>query len=218
MIKGAIFDMDGLMFDTEAGYQKIWHDIAADRGIELDSDFTRRISGTSGEVAGRLVCDYYKVDDPSVITDECARRMLEDTADHIEIKPGLTEMLNFLRSEGIACAVASGSSREQIENNLRVSGLRDCFTAIVGGSELPCGKPDPGIFLCAAERLGCRSRDCLVFEDSPNGILAAHRAGAHPIMIPDLTLPSEDIKSVCEYIFEDMHQALAVLRAKYWCI
>lgn len=216
MITGAIFDMDGLMFDTETVYQKLWRDIGRDHGVELVEDFAKRISGSSGDVAAALIREFYHVDDHTGVFEECGRRMLEATKDHIDMKPGLVEILTFLRAQGVKCAVASGSSSEQIRQNLKTSGLEDMFDAIVGGTELVYGKPNPHIFLYAAEKLQCDSHDCFVFEDSLNGIRAAHAAEAHPIMIPDLTPPTDEIREMCDGIYKDLNEALEAIKTQHW--
>ncbi len=216
MITGAIFDMDGLLFDTEKIYQKIWFELAQERGIKLDHSFTRRISGTSGEEALRTISEFFNTDEPTVIQKECGKKMIEATKESVPVKPGVYEMLDFLKEKGLHIIVASGSSCEQIRNNLAVSNTSQYFDDIVGGTELKYGKPAPNIFLYAAEKIRCDSHDCFVFEDSPNGIKAAYAAACHPIMIPDMTKPSEEIRSICDLVCKDMHEALEMIRNIYF--
>lgn len=216
MITGAIFDMDGLLFDTEKVYQKIWFELARERGLELDSVFTRRISGTSGDVALRTISEFYHTDDPRSIQKACGERMYEAMQKDVPLKPGVFEILRYLRSQGVRTVVASGSSTEQIENNLRVAGMSVLFDAIVGGTELKYGKPAPNIFLYAAEKIQCDSHDCFVFEDSPNGIRAAQAAACHPVMVPDMTQPTEEIRAMAEFVCKDMFEALELIRYRYF--
>lgn len=216
MITGAIFDMDGLLFDTEKIYQKIWFELAYERGIELDSAFTRRISGTSGDEALSVIGEFYHTSEPRIIQKACGERMYEAMQKEVPLKKGVFEILHYLRSEGLHTVVASGSSTEQIVSNLRVAGMSDLFDAVVGGTELKYGKPAPHIFLYAAEKIQCDSHDCFVFEDSPNGIRAAHAAACHPVCVPDMTQPSDEIRSMAEFVCRDLLEAMELIRGKYF--
>ncbi len=216
MINGAIFDMDGVLFDTEKIYQSIWFQLAKERGIELDASFTKLISGTSGEAAANAIKEHYNVSDPKIISDECSRRMLEAVKHNIDVKKGVVKILEFFNKQGIKCVVASGSNKEQIINNLKISNLSKYFDEVVGGDELKRGKPDPDIFLLALKKIGCESSKCLVFEDSFNGIKAAHAANTIPIMVPDLVEPTEEIIKLCKAVYVDMVEALEDIKTMYY--
>lgn len=213
MIKGAIFDMDGLLFDTEIIYQRIWKELAAENGVHLDSFFTRRIAGTSGKAAAKVLEEYFHTDDTAPLTSECALRMKESTKKHIAIKPGVMEMIEYLGTKDVRMIVASGSFPEQIRQNLRVTGLGDQFDEIVSGTEVEYGKPRPDIFLRAAEKIGCKPKECLVFEDSLSGITAAHAAGMHPIWVPDVVEPAQtDAETFSEGVYGSLLEALDGIR------
>lgn len=211
-MKGAIFDMDGVLFDTERVYQEIWKEIALERGVELPAFFPQLISGSSGDQSSRVLKKYYQVEDPGLIGEECIEKMKRRLSKEVPVKPGAAEILDYLRSLGIKTAVASGSVKEQIQSNLRLSGLEEKFDVIVSGSELLYGKPNPHIFLYAAEQLGCDAAECYVFEDSQNGILAASAAGCRAILIPDIVDPSEDIKRLSSYIAVDLLEAMSLIK------
>ncbi len=210
--KGAIFDMDGVLFDTERLYQDIWHEIAKERRIELDSGFVKTISGTNGSKMLQVVEKYYQVPDGTVIVDVCMSRMKEKLSVHVPVKEGVFEILQFLKEKGIRTAVASSTARQQIEQNLKMAGIRDYFAEIVSGSEVKNGKPAPDIFLCAAERIGCRPEECFAFEDSENGVRSGHAAGCVTIMIPDLIEPEEGICSYCFKICRDLKEVQREIR------
>lgn len=195
--KGAIFDMDGVLFDTERLYQDIWQELAREHGVELGSGFVKDISGTNGSRMLKTVEKYYRVSDGSAIVDTCMRRMKEELSIHVPVKEGVFEILRFLKEKGIRTAVASSTARERINENLQRAGIRDYFMEIVSGSEVKNGKPAPDIFLCAAERIGCSPEECFVFEDSENGVRAGFAAGCVTIMIPDLLEPETEIRSCC---------------------
>ena len=204
--KGAIFDMDGVLFDTERLYQDIWHEIAKERQIELDSGFVKTISGTNGSKMLQVVEKYYQVPDGTVIVDVCMSRMKEKLSVHVPIKEGVFEILQFLKEKGIRTAVASSTNRKQIEQNLQMAGIRDYFAEIVSGSEVKNGKQAPDIFLRAAERIGCRPEECFAFEDSENGVRSGHAAGCVTIMIPDLIEPEAGICSYCFKICRNLKE------------
>lgn len=189
MVSGCIFDMDGLLFDTERIFQNYWRAIAAERGIVLADSFITEITGTSGE-----------------IQKDCKERVLRHLAKDIPVKTGAVEILGRCRMLGIKTAVASSSPLRQIENNLENAGMENCFDAIVSGDEVEKGKPAPDIFLLAAKRIGIPPGECTVFEDSPHGIEGALRAGMKAVMIPDLLPPWEEHRRQIE-VYNNLQEA-----------
>lgn len=206
--KGAIFDMDGLLFDTEAIYQQTWNEIAEKKGIQLPKEFVKDISGTNGDTMCRVIESYYGVIDGKQIQKECMARIKKKLEIHVPKKPGVDDILRFFKENNFRIAVASSSTKSQIESNLALSGIKCYFDAIVSGSEVKKGKPEPDIFLLAAERIKCRPEECYVFEDSINGIKAGHRAGCKAIMIPDLIKPTEEIKKISDGIYDTLIEAM----------
>lgn len=213
--KGAIFDMDGLLFDTERVYQETWQEIAGERHIILESGFPEAISGTNGEIMCRVLEKYYHVSDGSCIMKECMERIRKKLSVHVPVKQGVCEILPFFREKGVRIAVASSSSIQQIEANLEAAGIRGYFDEIVSGTEVKYGKPAPDIFLLAAQRIDCRPEECFVFEDSENGIKAGHAADCVTIMIPDLIQASPEIVPCCSKIYESLTRALEEIRRYY---
>lgn len=205
--KGAIFDMDGLLFDTERIYQQTWLEIAAEKGVELDGGFVKAVSGTNGSHMCRVIERYYHVSDGTAIVEECMGRIRKQLSVHVPVKKGVHEILDFFQKKGIPMAVASSSAVRQIESNLETAGIRGYFSAVVSGTEVNRGKPEPDIFLCAAERIGCAPDACFVFEDSENGIKAGYAAGCTTIMVPDLMEASSAILPYCGKICRDLLQA-----------
>ena len=205
--KGAIFDMDGLLFDTECIYQQTWQEIAFEKGVELDGSFVKAISGTNGRHMRRVIERYYHVPDGTAIMDECMGRIRKKLSVHVPVKKGVHEILDFFQQKRIQMAVASSSAARQIESNLTTAGIRGYFSAVVSGAEVRQGKPKPDIFLCAAERIGCEPDMCFVFEDSENGIKAGYAAGCTTIMVPDLMEASSSILPYCGKICKDLLQA-----------
>lgn len=211
--KGAIFDMDGLLFDSEKVYQATWHELAAERGIVLEDGFLRDICGANGANARKVVERYYHVEDGSQIQDACMQRVIAKFAACLPVKEGVPELLEFFRQRGVRMAVASSSLREQIDANLQKSGLGHYFDAVVCGAEVKHGKPAPDIFLHAAERIGLEPGECFVFEDSENGVRAGHAAGCMTVMVPDLIEPSPQILAHCMMIAPSLWNVREVLES-----
>lgn len=211
-IKGAIFDMDGLLFDTERVYQQTWREIAGEMGVKLDGGFVKDISGTNGQRMRRVIEQYYHVSDGTAIIEECMGRMREKLSVHVPVKKGVHEILDFFQKKGIRLAVASSSDPGQIESNLETAGIRGYFSAVVSGTQVRRGKPEPDIFLYAAERIGCEPGGCFVFEDSENGIKAGYAAGCITVMVPDLMEASPAILPYCRKICGDLLQAEREIR------
>ena len=212
MKRGAIFDMDGTLFDTEKYYRKAWFEAAPEFGEEPNVTFTEAVSGTSsGEEFARIINSFYpNIDAPAYLA-----RVIELVHDWSEenliVMEGVEKILSFLKSAGVKCAVASSSPTELIERNLRRTNLRGYFDEIVGGDQVSNGKPAPDIFLLAAERINIAPNDCYVFEDSRNGILAANAANCTPLLIVDQYKPDNDIKKICT-VFQNMTEALSALQ------
>ena len=193
MKKGAIFDMDGLMFDTERLYQTIWNEIAESQGITLGEGFAKEIGGTSGDLLRSVIVKYYHTDDPDRIfarvLSESRRRLQES----VPLKPGLFELLDYLRENHVTLAVASSSPIDLIRSNLRVAKCESYFDQVISGHGLTRCKPFPDVFLNAAEELRLSPSDCYVLEDSINGVLAGLAAGCTTIMVPDYIEPSQEV-------------------------
>ena len=211
MLKGAIFDMDGLMFDTEQIWQKNWKLIADEMGVTLAEDFKYNICGTSGALMNSVIEKYYGVEDGSAIAADCKKRVHDDLMEFTPEKPGVHEILEFFRDAGVRIAVASSSSVEQIRRNLQKTNTEEFIEVIVSGSELKRGKPEPDIFLAAAERLGIDPQECYVFEDAFNGVKAGHAAGCCTIMIPDQMHPTEEIRALADAVCGSLVEARDLL-------
>jgi HAD superfamily hydrolase (TIGR01509 family) len=132
-------------------------------------------------------------------------------AQGIPLKPGVTEVLEWLSAHGIPSAAASATIHEKIVDRFTKTDLLKYFTVMVGGDEVTHGKPHPETFLTAAKRLGVDPADCLVFEDSHNGVIAAHEAGMHVIMIPDLVAPTPELLKRVKHELGSLEEALPIL-------
>ncbi len=205
--------MDGLMFDTEAMYQAAWKETAAEMGICLPDTFVYEVSGTSGELLLSVIRKYFHSDDPAHLFQHILRVVEDKLKSEVPVKPGLFELLEYFRAEGVKLAVASSSYPEMIASNLRVSGTETYFDEIVSGSRIEHGKPAPDIFLYAADRLHLDPEDCYVFEDSVNGVLAGLAAGCTTVMVPDYVPPTEEIRNSRAIICSSLSEALDEIRS-----
>lgn len=205
-MKGVIFDMDGLLFDTEQIYQKNWTRLAEEMKVELPKEFRTSICGTSGDLMDRIIEKYYHVENGRPYAEKIMERVTEDLKNHVPEKKGVHEILDFFKSRHFKMAIASSSRKEQIQNNIRLSHIEDYFDALVSGRDdgIQNGKPAPDIFLKAAERIGVPASECYVFEDAYNGIRAASKAGARPIMIPDMIPADDEMKRLAWGIYPDL--------------
>lgn len=214
MKKGAIFDMDGLLFDTERLYQEGWMAVAEQFGQTPCPEFPGAVCGTSGKGMMETIRRYYPAVDPAAYEAGCVRWVQEALERRgVPVKPGARELLEFFRSRGVKTALASGSHAGIIRNNIRRSGFEDLFDAVLSGDEAARGKPEPDVFLLAARRLGLPPGECYVFEDSVNGARAGVAAGCTTVMIPDLMPPAADLRRDCAGIYGSLLEAKKAIEA-----
>ena len=187
MVRGVIFDFDGLIVDTETPIYISWQEVYNAHGIELPTNLWNQILGTKQakidlfknlvERSGR------KVDEEAVQRVRNARYQ-EIRSAYMHPMPGFLALIDKLIETGYARAVASASPRRWVEGVLEDLNLRDRFESIVTGDDVELGKPEPDCYFLAAEQLGLRTDECLVLEDSFNGLTSAKRAGMRCIVVP----------------------------------
>lgn len=211
MKKGVIFDMDGLLFDTEQIWQANWNRRAAELGFEMDPEFKYNICGTSGQLMVDVITRFFPDADAEDFIRTVKQRVAEDVRKGVPEMPGLHEIIAYFHKNGLKLAVASSSDKDIIRNNLSKSDVLQYFDVLVSGQEVEHGKPAPDIFLLAARELGLDPADCYVFEDGINGVEASLAAGCATIMIPDLLKPNENCKANCAGIFESLTAAMEAI-------
>ena len=213
MIEAVIFDMDGLMVETERLAKRFWLEALDEFGVSLTDDQYFRIVGRTSTDSTIVLNEMLGADFP---VEKCRARMRElyyaDIAENgIPVKPGLLELVEFLRTKSVRYAVATSTARDITERKLELTGLTPYFDTIIAGDEVSNGKPDPEIFLKVAESLSVEPGTCVVLEDSFNGIRAAHAAGMIPIMVPDLTQPTEQIRSLAHAVTPSLFEAKKII-------
>lgn len=190
-----IFDMDGLIFDTERMFMDTRSDVLQKYGYPSRKEDYIRTIGTAGETLHRILLDIYGPDYPADTISREAREIMnrQIAVTGPDVKKGIPTLLQWLQCKGIPCCVASSSHRENVQKYLQLSGLDTFFSYLVCGDEIRHSKPAPDIFLKACHHSGIQPEDAMVLEDSENGILAAYNAGIPVICIPDLKYPEPEI-------------------------
>ena len=195
-----IFDMDGLMFDTERLAVAAW--VAAGRrfGVPVTTEDVIATIGLDARASEAVLRSRFGADMPYAEMRQYriahARARIE--ADGLPVKPGLYELLDDLEAQDIRRAVATSTRHERAAEYLAMAGVLERFDAIVGGDEVAHSKPEPDIFLAAAAAVGCPPAACVVLEDSESGLRAAARAGMRPILVPDIRRPCPEVAALAE--------------------
>ena len=214
VIKAVLFDMDGTIFDTERIYYRAWVDAAAAIGFVGDMDAVMQdIFGVSEHDIGIYFRKNYGADFPF---DRMLRIRAELIASEIELsgvplKDGVPEVFSCLASRGIASALVSSAPRFRIDDFLARARLQDVFSHIVSGERVKQSKPAPDIFLLAAREMGLDPTECLVAEDSHNGVLAAHRAGMRVALIPDLQAVTPEILPYVDHLIPSLRNLVGII-------
>ncbi len=211
-MSAVIFDMDGLMFDTERLARDAWRRAMAEYGYRLDDEVYLSAVGRTVEGACSVFVDALGPELPIAEIEAAKARYLQEMlAPGPPLKHGLLDFLDGLEALGLPRAVASATVRDEVERRLARVGLLRRFGAVVGGDEVARGKPAPDLFLLAAERLGASSAGCVVFEDSEAGVMAAAAAGMAVVMVPDLVEPSPAARALAKAVLPSLAEALDVV-------
>ena len=205
MIGAVIFDMDGLLTDSESigivGMQMS----GRKQGVELPVSLIAETLGTTSEYSSRLYGQHYPdLDTHQLFVDFAEYMHGKARRGEIPLKKGAAELLRLLKEKGIPCAVASSAPLRTVELYLGQAGVLDYFQAFSTGGPDVKSKPAPDIFLRAAEKLGVAPENCLVLEDSVNGVKAGWAAGMTVCMVPDLKPYFEELAPYCDYVKEDL--------------
>ena len=211
--KAVVFDMDGVIFDSERATMNCWLELADKYGIKDIEKPYYSCTGVTAQRTREIMLEAYGEDFPYDEYAKEASQMYHDRYDggRLPMKSGVFELLDFLKKENKKIALASSTRRQTVVNQLRDAGILDYFDEIVTGDMVTKSKPDPEIFLLACEKIGVDPADAYAVEDSYNGIRSAKRGGLHPIMVPDLLPADDEMKELSEAVLESLLAVKAYL-------
>lgn len=214
MLQGVLFDMDGLMFDTERIGYKGWKKAAAALGMDIPDQLIAAMRGT-GVAQSRAL---FNAALPGGRYDDARALRLQYDDDYIArhglpVKPGLRELLEWLQHAGVPAVLATSTGRDKALGYLRLAGVEGYFAAAIFGTEVPNPKPAPDVFLAAAAAIGADPARCLVLEDSPNGMKAGKAAGCKVVAVPDMTPAPAAAQGLWDACLPDLHAVLTHLQS-----
>ena len=216
-IKAVLFDMDGLMVDTESLATEAFIHSAKKQGYDMTKEETLLVLGFTTKSIYDFWENYFKNSDVS------GKRLVDNHYKYIEDilfttgprkMPYIEELLKYLKNSNYKVAVASSSSMNHIINNMEKTDLKKYIDECASGAEVENGKPAPDVFLLAAKRLGVKPEECLVLEDSKAGVIAGSSAGAKVIMVPDMFKPDEVCKEKAYRIVNNLGEVISILEEK----
>lgn len=208
-----IFDMDGLMFDTEKILLEAWVRTGEDSGYSITQEIVLETIGRNVADTELIYKKHFGEDFPYKELYENTHIYVDDIIEKngVPIKEGLLELLNYLDEKGIKKAVATSNSRIKVKNLLSNANVIERFDCVLCGDEIVKGKPEPEIFLKVCDKLGVNSKNALVIEDSEMGLLAAHKAGIKCVLIPDVKLPSKENEALAYAKLKSLMEVMEII-------
>ena len=197
-IRGVLFDMDGLVLDTEKLYSRFWIEACHFYGFPMTYEQSLGMRALNAQRGEAQLKQYFGPNVEYLAVRNKRIELMEIFIDEngVDIKPGIFELLDYLDSRGIPAAITSSSPIPRIRKYLSKHGLDTRFTALCSGRDVPRGKPEPDIYLHGAATLGLRPEECMALEDAPAGIQSATGAGCLTVMIPDQDQPDAETKAL----------------------
>lgn len=204
-----IFDMDGVIFDSERACLYTWTEAANAFGMKNIREVFDKCIGTNNNQTRAIVEEAYAKEFGEGISDRIlseSSRLFHEKYDggKLPVKLGVKDILEYLKKEKIRCAVASSTREAVVRQELSDAGLVEYFEEIVGGDAVKISKPNPEIYLLACSRMKIAPANAFAIEDSYNGIRAAHAAGMRPIMVPDMIPADDEMMELSEVICDDL--------------
>ncbi len=215
VLEAAIFDMDGLLVDTERFSKQAFQQTAQDYGLEHRIELFLSLVGTNEQTHRELL---HQELEPEVDATRFRRDWVDCFHQLISEKPvplldGVQEVLEWLQGQNIKCAVATSSGTVAAEKKLRETGIRDFFQTVTCGDQVARSKPHPDIYLQAVESVGANASCSIGLEDSPNGVRAAVAAGLHVIQVPNLVQPDDHLLTLGHRVCGTMHEVLTLVQS-----
>jgi|SRR5436190_7337063 len=211
-VKAVVFDMDGLLVDSEVVYCEALTAQAVEMGHDLPLEVMKRMIGHSWAGSSAVLKDHFGPDfDTELMRVRSIERFYELAQAEVALKTGVMEILDHLDELGLPRAICTSSRRTDVDHHLAAHDLTHRFHAILAQGDYPRPKPNPDPYLKAAEALGFAPQDCLALEDSHNGVRAAYSAGMMTIMVPDMLDATEEMHTLCIRIARDLHEVRELL-------
>lgn len=214
MYKAVLFDMDGLIIDTEKHYQRAWIQAAKEMGFNMTAKEHLYLRSCSKKYAEPIMQEFFGMTfDYDRIRNRRKEIMDEDLKKYgIEKKPYVDDILDYLKEVGIKRALVTATPEKKAREYLKKIKLEDRFDKIICADMVENGKPDPDVYLFACKEIGEKPEDCLALEDSPNGVHSAHGAGVDVIMVPDLSEPDEELNKIILKRAENLKSVITFLQ------
>lgn len=215
-MKAVVFDMDGLMFDTERVFVQAWDYAGEKMGIGKAGFMTIKTLGMNVESSRKVWLEEFG----DRYNEEELRKYSREFRDNfyannkVPVKKGLYVLLDYLKEQGYKLAVASSTPQWEVERHLKDAGVYDYFQAVICGDMVSKSKPEPEIYLKACKAIGVQPEEALALEDSRNGLVSAHRAGMRVIMVPDLWEADEEVKAFLWNMCHDLVEVKEFLEAQ----
>lgn len=216
-IKAVIFDMDGVLFDTERVYLESWIKVFKEYGYTMTKEIYIPLMGTGRknvkEVFKKTFGDNIPIEEMYVKKDELLFKAIDNN--EVPLKLGAIDILCYLKEEGYKIALATSAKRDRVTKQIQASNMNNMFNAIVCGDDVVNSKPDPEIFLKAAKKLDVNPENCVVIEDSLAGIKGANKGGMKGFHVEDLKKADDEIKTLSTKTFKNLVEIKEYLRDRY---
>lgn len=213
-VRGILFDMDGLVVDTEKLYSRFWREACAFYGYTMTDEQSLQMRGLGGQAGEAMLHRFFGEDADYMALRSKRIELMDVFVDQhgVELKPGIFELMDFLDARGIPAAITSSSPIPRIQKFLAPYRLDSRFAALCSGRDVPKGKPAPDIYLAGAKALNLPPEHCLALEDAPAGIESACRAGCLAVMIPDLDPPGAEAKAMLYAKADTLSDVISLLK------
>ena len=213
-IKALLFDLDGLIFDSEKVYYRCWKQAGEDYGYTIPHETLLALRSCDSTVARERLESSLQKEGVYDLIRARRKELMKPylTEELLELKPGVREFLEMVHDiPSVRKAVVTQSRKSEKERLLEGVGLLQYFDEIVTAGDVKRGKPFPDIYECACRRLSLKPEECIAFEDSSNGIISAHDAGVNAVMIPDMSQPDEELEKLCFDVFPSLEKSFSAI-------
>lgn len=213
--QAVVFDMDGLILDTEVLYRDAFMAVAAEHDLDLPLSVFLSLIGLPRESSHAILRGHFGASfalEP--LLDVVRERFRDMAATGLRLKPGVVELLDLLDEMALPRAIATSSGHEAVHHHLTMLGVFERFPTVIARGDYDRGKPDPQPFLKAAHALGMDPALCVALEDSSNGVMAASGAGMMTIMVPDLIEPTDRLRALALHVARDLHEVRGMISTR----